>query len=809
MSDRQRLELLRARRDADQFGGSIATLNNRDQAQTQRERLEQLRDRKAAAQKELTRRQTRRAAAQQELDRRNGTQGGGHDFGRHKRNVKKMVDAGAPEADIDAYLSGEGITAEMMRNASPSASKSSDGKAPRVINGPDGRKHKFPADMSFSDIDSKLRHYYGKPERQTATNPKTGERLELVDGKWQPLKSDEVKTATNHATGERLKLVNGSWEPFEEDKPSIGDRVGAAAGGFLKGMTLNASDHIEAGLASVVPIDRMISLNNKHEAKFLDYKGNLKSIRARNQAQKEGAPGSYKAGEIGGAFAGVGKALNVGATVTKAVPKGLSGAKKFVATGGALAADGAVIAGTSSALDGQSAEDVMKSVKTGAAFGVGGHAALKFGGAIGSRLQKMFLKPQQKATNAVIDAAQKGGKSAEDIRRSFQSAADDGANEFMLLDAMGDAGVRQANGISRVGGEGGRMIRNALDNRQAGQSGRVANMIDEGFGANGQTAAQASQGITKTLQKTDNANFGNIPKQAVDPARAKKATAVANTSKGQMTKIEKRMNGFSKIIGNKATSTDRLIAIRKQVSDDADKAFRGGQSELGTKLKELKAAIDDDILQVSPAYQKANKQSSKIRGVRDAIGQGQSAATKGRAGDVTDGFSKMSVDQKQAFRVGMADKLSGKVEAQAIGADASRAMQSDRFKEIASVVLPNAEKFGRQISRESDMFANRARISGGSQTADNLADTSLVSIVPALMKGNFQAALGTTFAQAKNRLTGLDDATRTEIARMLISRSDDKFVAEAARKLARDQKLNKGQVQLIYGAIVMSAVETE
>ena len=103
MSDRQRLEELRARRAAAQFGGNTATLSQTApvdaQAQTQRERLEQLRGRKAAA------------------DRRKGTQGGGHDFGRHKRNVKKMIDAGAPEKDIDAYLSGEGVTAEMMRDA--------------------------------------------------------------------------------------------------------------------------------------------------------------------------------------------------------------------------------------------------------------------------------------------------------------------------------------------------------------------------------------------------------------------------------------------------------------------------------------------------------------------------------------------------------------------------------------------------------------------------------------------------------------------------------------------------------------------
>jgi hypothetical protein len=40
------------------------------------------------------------------------------DIARHKRNVRKMIDAGAPEADIDAYLASEGVTADMLRGQS-------------------------------------------------------------------------------------------------------------------------------------------------------------------------------------------------------------------------------------------------------------------------------------------------------------------------------------------------------------------------------------------------------------------------------------------------------------------------------------------------------------------------------------------------------------------------------------------------------------------------------------------------------------------------------------------------------------------
>jgi hypothetical protein len=42
---------------------------------------------------------------------------------------------------------------------------------------------------------------------KTATNPDTGEKIALIDGKWVPIE----KTATNPDTGEKAVLINGNW----------------------------------------------------------------------------------------------------------------------------------------------------------------------------------------------------------------------------------------------------------------------------------------------------------------------------------------------------------------------------------------------------------------------------------------------------------------------------------------------------------------------------------------------------------------------------------------------------------------------
>ena len=76
-------------------------------------------------------------------------------------------------------------------------------------------------------------------QSRTATNPKTGERLTLKDGKWTPLATEKPRTATNPQTGERIQLVNGKWEPFQSTRqagtnnnltPEYYDRLGIPQG---------------------------------------------------------------------------------------------------------------------------------------------------------------------------------------------------------------------------------------------------------------------------------------------------------------------------------------------------------------------------------------------------------------------------------------------------------------------------------------------------------------------------------------------------------------------------------------------------
>lgn len=60
---------------------------------------------------------------------------------------------------------------------------------------------------------------------QTATNPKTGERVALVGNQWVPIS----RTATNPKTGDKIGLVNGEWLPLgaakTEEEPGVFDVI--------------------------------------------------------------------------------------------------------------------------------------------------------------------------------------------------------------------------------------------------------------------------------------------------------------------------------------------------------------------------------------------------------------------------------------------------------------------------------------------------------------------------------------------------------------------------------------------------------
>lgn len=113
---------------------------------------------------------------------------------------------------------------------------------------------------------------------QTATNPKTGERVVLIGNRWVPFQ----KTATNKETGEQVAYAGGRWIPIGAPKEesswtdAVTDPLVGAVQGFL-GVTKSITD--------VAGADNVVS---RKLAEANDYVGQFMSA-AERQDMAEGA----------------------------------------------------------------------------------------------------------------------------------------------------------------------------------------------------------------------------------------------------------------------------------------------------------------------------------------------------------------------------------------------------------------------------------------------------------------------------------------------------------------------------------------
>ena len=213
----------------------------------------------------------------------------------------------------------------------------------------------------------------------------------------------------------RAKRDDSGVTPQTQPESQAANRATAAVAGAGQGLTLGFGDEIEAGLMSAFPIDRMFDWRGDKDVKFGDYKGNLELVRQRNAAQREAAPKSFLAGEVGSGVAtgGVGLARTAGGR--------LAGSAAFGGAYGAGKAEGGI-------------KDRLKGAALGGAIGLGSQYGLdKAGRYLAPKFQKKAqqvvptldeLKAKaQAAYQRVDDIGARYG--ADDIKSLFQGVQDE------------------------------------------------------------------------------------------------------------------------------------------------------------------------------------------------------------------------------------------------------------------------------------------------------------------------------------------------------------------------------------------------
>ena len=208
--------------------------------------------------------------------------------------------------------------------------------------------------------------------------------------------------------------------------------------GAVRGASLGASDHVMAGLNSLIPVGK--------DKEVLDFKGNLNAVRQIEDARQAENPNFALAGKIP---ATIRTAIGAGALKPFQAFKG----KGLLAGTAGLGLEGAALAGTEAALNGG---DAAGAAKTGGLLGAGANVLTR---GIGGKIAGAFKgkKPEVPTTQDLLDGARDTRKQLKDLGAEFSP------DQVKQL-ANGVLDDVPVEGIDRVGGKVGKAARQIVKN---------------------------------------------------------------------------------------------------------------------------------------------------------------------------------------------------------------------------------------------------------------------------------------------------------------------------------------------------------
>lgn len=575
------------------------------------------------------------------------------------------------------------------------------------------------------------------------------------------------------------------------------------------------------------------------------YDYELARMREADRRAQQDHPGAYYSGLIPGAVAssvGAGKFLGVnpvGKTATGTLARGA----------GIGGTEGAIFGGLSGEGGNDRAKEAIRGGLIGAGVGMAAPPAVYMatkgarvaGDVLGGGIDAAFGRANaDRAGRAVVDTVKKSKKNMDEISAYLHAAAREGQPEARLMDATGKAGQRRASGIVRTGGDGAEELAQFLERRQLGQADRVGGFVEDAFGFNGKgtgqtlpidprnpvplSSSQILAGPQRSAAQTTDALTAARGSAADRAYGAAREGAAPVDVRGALAAIDDRIGGMSGsgvtgdgidaklaryrdrlaapsgklepgVSARELSDFDRVLGVKQAVQDDIGAAVRAGRNnearELGKLVKELDSALESS----SGPYRAANDGFREASGVIGAVDEGTHMAARGRATDNVQRFGGMPRDQQSAARIGYGDNLLGRIEAAtAPTSNKAKVLQSPKRDAEAAAMALDPALYGRRLSRENDMWQTQNRALGGSLTADNLSDVAdggMIADAGRALKsglsGNFGNALGTVGARVAQAAGGQNEATRSIIAKMLMSSEPEKVLAKALRKESMSQ----------------------
>lgn len=546
--------------------------------------------------------------------------------------------------------------------------------------------------------------------------------------------------------------------------------------------------------------------------------GSLKAARDRYQEEN---PNASLASNIGGGVIGGGALMGAAGNVaSRAFPAVAARLNQGVAGRAATDALGGLGFGSLSGYGYDTG--VLEGAALGGALGAVSRPLLAAGGsAVSSVGGLMGLGNTGRAQTALADAVARSGRTVDEISDDLARAAAEGQPEYMVADAMGNAGQRMLTGVARSPGDMRQTIAETLMRRQAGQGRRLQSALTEGFGSP-QTRQQTESALTALRRAEAGVNYPAARQAAgsVDPTGAiSRADEFLGTA-GSLP----RTNISDDSVEGAVRRARALLTDGENIISDFDTAFRA-KVELDNMIENASPTIQGRLIPIRNELDRALERSSDLyANARDtfrrqsqdieAANIGRDAAMRGRIEDTIPQFQQMTrPEQQAAFRAGYVDPYIADIQ-KATGpmTNKARPLISDATAtEFPAFAVPGeGQRLMDRIAREQRMFETANSALGGSRTAENLSDIADASgfdptMITALAGGGIKAAALQALTRGANALAGRNTQTRDLIAQALMETSPTRANAELLRAVQRGDNLQDLQ-QRISRALIGAPV---
>ena len=271
------------------------------------------------------------------------------------------------------------------------------------------------------------------------------------------------------------------------------------------------------------------------------------------------------------------------------------------------------------------------------------------------------------------------------------------------------------------------LVTQTLDDRAAGQVGRLENIIQSRFGP----AASYTKGkqLAASRQRTaaklyENAGVNNL----VDPPLIKGKVVTNLLKEPRIKNALKRAKMLNKYKGVKPNTAPMLDKVYKTLGDQRTVALRKGDNDLANDYLLLQKRVSEAL---GPKYKKAINTFAGDKELERALADGQKAfQNKTITEELKDKLRGYTSGEKELFVQGFGNALIEKVLTRAGQGDRTKAIfNNEKQKRLIASVFGDSKKgkesfreFVKTLEREIEMAKTKNVVLGGSQTQPNLAN---------------------------------------------------------------------------------------